>query len=830
MKTGRYNIEHLLTSSEVEQIIIPELQRDYVWGERNVKCLLASILGNYELKREQILQIKDSCGNDIDNNIKEYLNDEYMRLRYNTRVGFIYAYHDRTLSGKYYLIDGQQRITTIFLMLLALYRRFDVGQFRKLYFALSIPEIDYQVREVAHNFLVDFIEYELTKKNDSTFKESSRYYCEYNKDITAQSIYTNYYDVIIPGLASYNNKDAAEDLIKYIENYIEFNYFDTNMSEQGEKLYLYMNSRGEALSSQERMKSIIVGRSSDKLRAGKVWEDWQNFFWRTKSQVDKNADRGFFEFLKWAAIIHMCINQDIKIKVAKEKYKSRIEEIEDYIRIEKDSSKIVEQTDWICSYISENENFSFEWLRQVETAVEILHGLLQTPEFKNWGIDRNSWFSGSKETIEYVVLLGLLYYILTIDDKNKINILRMAMYLKNMESAYTLRRNPDHAVIQCIKFVGWMARNGIIDVRLLGKYATHTKEDFNDEDVFRAEDLRWGYFQLDWQEAQNIHKQTDKIGQWESFFWKITNDKGLNRFLRGNHDFFIKVLQKAALSPDRFMALFVEKIYKHRNDDELRKSLLKYGDISIYDKGGSNNIGPNWMERWCLLASDRDESYWNKFMEGENAVNIVVSYLTGLGTNIIHDPILEGLGLNLSYMNQKYYLLSRHGQRRRVILLEDKQASKTKAKELCVQSLHCRIKNSWMWQHNFCVVSFVQTEHGLDTFVKDKNTGYYMDIWYDWNANGGRWYCRIGHRKRDLSEKLILNIQTVANKELLGIECNWKQNESTNYISLRTESPIYTEAPDEGYFKGSDFVEGFYNNMWNLLNDLSNKGIFDFEE
>ena len=267
MKTGRYNIAQLLTSPEVEQIVIPELQRDYVWGERNVKGLLTSILANYKSMVNQTLLIKDSQGDSIDSDIMNYLNEEYMRLRYNTRVGFIYAYHDRTLSDQYYLIDGQQRITTIFLILLALYRRSKAPeQFRKLYFVASLPKIDYKVRDVAHSFLVDFIEYELTKKNDNdTFKESSRYYHEYDKDATALSIYANYYNVIVPELASYE----AESLINYIENYIEFNYFDTNMSEQGEKLYLYMNSRGESLSAQERIKSVIVGRSSDKLKAGK---------------------------------------------------------------------------------------------------------------------------------------------------------------------------------------------------------------------------------------------------------------------------------------------------------------------------------------------------------------------------------------------------------------------------------------------------------------------------------------------------------------------------------------------------------------------------------
>lgn len=117
MRTGRYNIAQLLTSPDVEQIVIPELQRDYVWGERNVTGLLSSILDNYKSKIEQTLEIKSSLGINIESDIINYLNEEYMRLRYNTRVGFIYAYHDRTLSGQYYLIDGQQRITTIYLIL-----------------------------------------------------------------------------------------------------------------------------------------------------------------------------------------------------------------------------------------------------------------------------------------------------------------------------------------------------------------------------------------------------------------------------------------------------------------------------------------------------------------------------------------------------------------------------------------------------------------------------------------------------------------------------------------------------------------------------------------
>ena len=50
MKTGRYSFFQLLNSPEIEQIIIPEIQRDYVWTNRNVDRFLNSIFTKYESK------------------------------------------------------------------------------------------------------------------------------------------------------------------------------------------------------------------------------------------------------------------------------------------------------------------------------------------------------------------------------------------------------------------------------------------------------------------------------------------------------------------------------------------------------------------------------------------------------------------------------------------------------------------------------------------------------------------------------------------------------------------------------------------------------------
>lgn len=48
MNTGRYTLKSFLTDHNLDQIIIPEIQRDYVWQEENVKKLLISIKENSE--------------------------------------------------------------------------------------------------------------------------------------------------------------------------------------------------------------------------------------------------------------------------------------------------------------------------------------------------------------------------------------------------------------------------------------------------------------------------------------------------------------------------------------------------------------------------------------------------------------------------------------------------------------------------------------------------------------------------------------------------------------------------------------------------------------
>src|SRR5690606_10652842 len=138
-----------------------------------------------------------------------------------------------------------------------------------------------------HEFLRLFLS-DLIAGND--YRENINYFVQdYKADQTVQNLQSNY-DFFIEELSKEGvTLETTLRLIDYVENYIEFNYFDTNISEQGEKLYLYMNSRGFKLSHQEILRAKLIEKCEGdlKIEAGEKWEDWQNFFFKNRFQ---NAD------------------------------------------------------------------------------------------------------------------------------------------------------------------------------------------------------------------------------------------------------------------------------------------------------------------------------------------------------------------------------------------------------------------------------------------------------------------------------------------------------------------------------------------------------------
>ena len=310
MKTGKYTLREFFSNRDLNTIIVPEIQRDYVWGKEQIKKLMESIIDDF-VEYKNPGKLKSIQCNPNDKDVQLEFEKYYKKNYLSSNIGFIYAYSDSDYPGSYFLIDGQQRFTTIFLTLLVLAANGDdeqLNKFNRVFLNEEKPKLDYRVREASHIFmskLVQTIGLAGNELSSNWIKKQSWYLQDYDNDVTISSVIKNI-DVITGFLKDNqiiktDESSVDRDFVEYVEDYLEFWYFDTNISEQGEELYIYMNARGESMQEHENLKADLIGKLKDsemKKEYGKKWEIWQDLFWRNRNKgKNANADNGFNEFL-----------------------------------------------------------------------------------------------------------------------------------------------------------------------------------------------------------------------------------------------------------------------------------------------------------------------------------------------------------------------------------------------------------------------------------------------------------------------------------------------------------------------------------------------------
>ena len=281
--------ENLLTLFSLNNMIIPEIQREYDWG--NNRDVLEKFLKEIESKASP-------CEN-----------FHHVHTNKNINVGFLYSYKpsyvkfesERILDE--FLIDGQQRITTLFLLLL--YRATIEERIDDFIAICRADENDiemgfnYKVRSLTQQFLVQLIHH---AKNEGAQAfdfisdlENSPYWFldDYKNDPTIKSMIS----ALISIQRIFGNR--SNFYFDYLLTNIHFWHFKTEATSQGEELYITMNSRGEQLADNEMQKARTLP-SSDLLVYGQEWESWQTFFWRKRKEGNANnpnADKGFNNYL-----------------------------------------------------------------------------------------------------------------------------------------------------------------------------------------------------------------------------------------------------------------------------------------------------------------------------------------------------------------------------------------------------------------------------------------------------------------------------------------------------------------------------------------------------
>ena len=282
---------------ENDKVIIPDLQRDYCWG------------------------------NPISDNAEESLAssfiDSILRLEKSQEItmGLIYGYYDKELTPYHLqLCDGQQRLTTLFLIIGVINRLLPGNEYRHLLisnFELNEddnePHLLYGIRESSLYFLSDLTMHYFLKDNLSVneLEDQSWFLNSYHHDPTIGSIKR--------ALATIECKlkDCKDlDLLgKFLIHKLKFLFYDMENRQNGEETFVVINTTGEPLTANQNLKPQIMMANPSYCRcssdsqdgvfdAAHDWEFMETWFWkhRRKNEYDTSTE-GMLAFLHCVRIL-----------------------------------------------------------------------------------------------------------------------------------------------------------------------------------------------------------------------------------------------------------------------------------------------------------------------------------------------------------------------------------------------------------------------------------------------------------------------------------------------------------------------------------------------
>lgn len=317
LESGKtYNLSQIFSNDFI--VAIPDLQRDYCWG-----------LETYNNKGKQQGELVSGFLSSLKNKWLDALNASNGDTH--TPMGLIYGYE--WPKGTYQLCDGQQRITTFYLLAGELYKNELVstdikdilsGILTRHQSETEIPEMPsalvYSIREttlyflsdlVTHYFLasdcsLSFYNLEERSKEHLVLKHKGRpswYFLEYDIDPTIQSMLGALYTIKKFLQESFTDSESISSFAKAIATQFSFIYYDMGNRMRGEETFVVLNTTGEPLTSTENLKPLLIGNLSlDKNAQTEIsnqWEEREDWFWKHRTSKELTSDSLSRDFYNW---------------------------------------------------------------------------------------------------------------------------------------------------------------------------------------------------------------------------------------------------------------------------------------------------------------------------------------------------------------------------------------------------------------------------------------------------------------------------------------------------------------------------------------------------
>lgn len=554
------------------KIVIPIIQRDYAQGRDGSK--ISEIRRTFLNTLYEMIENKDRSV-DLDfvyGSIKLFRN-----------------FQSDTVDKVFTPLDGQQRLTTLFLLHWYLAREQN-GSLSNEHKEI-LKNFTYETRTSSKEFCRDLINNKIVIEDNSSAKQvivnSSWFFLAWEKDPTIKSM-LNMIEDIHKKFQNNRNK-LFDNLVSKTEKPITFQFLELNNFGLTDSLYIKMNARGKPLTEFENFKAkfeqfleskkIINSEELRKEFSIKIDGVWTDFFWkhRNNNYID-NAIMRYFLFISEMLYYKENNEQLIYFKDTPEFYFEQIENI--YLDINSENIRFLFDA-FDLLHTSEDINKIFEELftihiyeqGKINLFSENINLLKNCINSENFGIYEKVLFF---TIIKYMVINNIN----TVDEilKNKIRILRNLLLRVRQQNQTKFNSNLRYE--NMTKFIeSSLKLIETVDYLSIDVLSGFSKESLDFE--------------------KNKQKLINENQSFEIIIFELEDHKLLQGSIH-NLDIFGN-----SINTEKYLDSFKE-IWSIEDNSLVIRALLTVGDYSIVS--GWSHLGNRWFfgenESWHTILSN----------------------------------------------------------------------------------------------------------------------------------------------------------------------------------------------------------------------------------
>lgn len=587
-----YSLEQIFINCTNGKVVMPDLQRDYCWGGKGT--LVADFVNNikkrFEDCRENNKDWKDDCClTCIDTECRT-------KAAHSLMMGLLYGYYEENRPNLQ-LCDGQQRLTTLYLLVGIINRMCGDNSFQR--FLISDyelkeddkePNLLYDIRDSSLYFLSDLVCRCFIQENGESvdgalgdyIRKQKWWFKTYETDPTIQSMLAAMNEM--QGLLQDMDKSALKDFGCYVCNMLQFVYFDMGDRKNGEKTFVIINTTGEPLTATENLKPLVVTfdlREEEWERRSQQWDEMDNWFWKKRDKNEDTSDAGMKEFLRWVVAIH---HPEASAKPG-------------------ESVKKEEYYQWftIKDYVFPYQRISFKEIKRAFGALKQLNG-----EDENEFIQECDLLAAPKGKMhdlkEYFVLLPTLKHFMKFEDKEASK--RIYRFFRNL-SRYTEISTENNNVLLALRTIDIMKEKDICSLLDL-------KGQINTTYILTKEE----------EKRLTIIREKAKYGEeWRNKVEKAFEEISTHQILSGRISCLIECsggeqgfdVDKFKINVRRFESLFPrERKYENVADDKMVLAFAAFCQGRNHEEAASYPMADGDYRNFGYYASE-----WTHFLYGD---------------------------------------------------------------------------------------------------------------------------------------------------------------------------------------------------------------------